>query len=39
MEAAVGCSEQQGFSGRLGLHSLPQSQGFYSKYDTAGEIN
>ena len=34
LEAAVVFSQQEGFSGRLGLHSLPQSEGFYRRYMT-----
>jgi len=34
LEAAVVFSEEEGFGGRIGLHSLPQSEGFYRKYMT-----
>lgn len=29
IEASIRVSSQEGFAGRLGLHSLPQSEGFY----------
>ena len=34
LEAAIEFSEQEGFGGRIGLHSLPQSEQFYRKYMT-----
>ena len=34
LEAAVEYSEEEGFGGRIGLHSLPQSDEFYRKYMT-----
>jgi hypothetical protein len=34
LEAAVEYSEDEGFGGRIGLHSLPQSDEFYRKYMT-----
>ena len=34
LEAAVEFSEEEGFGGRIGLHSLPQSEAFYRKYMT-----
>ncbi len=34
LEAAVEVSEEEGFGGRIGLHSLPQSDDFYRKYMT-----
>jgi len=32
LEAAIDFSEEEGFGGRIGLHSLPQSDEFYRKY-------
>jgi len=34
LEAAIELSDQEGFGGRIGLHSLPQSEAFYRKYMT-----
>jgi|HubBroStandDraft_4_1064222.scaffolds.fasta_scaffold455200_1 hypothetical protein len=34
LEAAIVFSEEEGFGGRIGLHSLPQSADFYRKYMT-----
>ena len=34
LEAAIRFSEEEGFGGRIGLHSLPQSEDFYRKYMT-----
>lgn len=34
LEAAIELSEEEGFGGRIGLHSLPQSEAFYRKYMT-----
>lgn len=34
LEAAIELSEDEGFGGRIGLHSLPQSEPFYRKYMT-----
>lgn len=34
LEAAIAFSEEEGFGGRIGLHSLPQSTEFYRKYMT-----
>src|ERR1700722_4679147 len=34
LEAAIEFSEEEGFGGRIGLHSLPQSEEFYRKYMT-----
>lgn len=34
LEAAIEFSEEEGFGGRIGLHSLPQSDDFYRKYMT-----
>lgn len=34
LEAAVQISEEEEFGGRVGLHSLPQSEDFYRKYMT-----
>jgi hypothetical protein len=34
LEAAIIFSEEEGFCGRIGLHSLPQSDDFYRKYMT-----
>lgn len=34
LEAAIELSEQEGFGGRIALHSLPQSEAFYRKYMT-----
>ena len=34
LEAAIVFSEEEGFGGRIGLHSLPQSAEFYRKYMT-----
>lgn len=34
LEAAIAFSEGEGFAGRIGLHSLPQSDDFYRKYMT-----
>lgn len=31
MTAAIAVSEDEGFKGRLGLHSLPQADDFYRK--------
>jgi hypothetical protein len=34
LEAAIAFSEEEGFGGRIGLHTLPQSEDFYRKYMT-----
>jgi len=34
LEAAIDFSSTEGFGGRIGLHSLPQSEPFYRKYMT-----
>ncbi len=34
LEAAIELSEEEGFGGRIALHSLPQSEDFYRKYMT-----
>ncbi len=35
LEAAIEFSDNEGFGGRIGLHSLPQSENYYRKYMTA----
>lgn len=37
MVAAIAFSEQEGFKGRIGLHSLPQAENFYR--DRCGMID
>ena len=41
IEAAILFSQQEGFDGRVGLHSLPQSESFYEGtcYMTRGELD
>lgn len=39
LTAAVDLSEAEGFKGRIGLHSLPQSEGFYRSDMTEVESN
>ena len=41
IEAAVGYSKAEGFAGRVGLHSLPQSEDFYERVCrmTRGEVD
>jgi hypothetical protein len=34
LEASIVLSDEEGFGGRIGLHSLPQSEDFYRKYMT-----